>query len=103
MECTLKYGAYSLNGGVDFTKYANSLLIPNPGIVDFGDPKVWNTNTAGGWVMVVMLAVSDRVHFHGSNHLKTWEFLSDFGPNFGGQGVVWESPGLRRKDGNQAH
>ena len=94
--------AYSLNGGRDFTKYANNPVIPNPGIPGFRDPKVLEYER-GRWILV--LTAGDRLHFYESNNLKDWEFLSEFGENLGGHGGVWDCPDLLRisDDGNQTH
>jgi fructan beta-fructosidase len=67
-------------------------VLPNPGIIDFRDPKVaWN-EVSDQWVMT--LAVKDHIEFYGSLDLKNWIKLSEFGKTLGGHGGVWECPDL---------
>jgi len=69
-------------------------VIPNPGIKDFRDPKVFWYEPDNNWVMI--LAVGDRVHLYTSPDLKSWDFASEFGaePSQGSHGGVWECPDL---------
>ncbi|MBC6612397.1 glycoside hydrolase family 32 protein (plasmid) [Hymenobacter sp. NBH84] len=84
--------AYSLDAGKTWTKYAGNPVLPNPGIVDFRDPKVsWN-EPAKQWVMT--LATKDRITFYSSPNLKEWTKLSEFGEKLGAHGGVWECPDL---------
>jgi fructan beta-fructosidase len=84
--------AFSLDKGRSWTKYADNPVLKNPGLIDFRDPKVkWDENS-GQWVMV--LAAFDHVKFYGSRDLKNWEYLSDFGQEWGTHGGVWECPDL---------
>ncbi|MCX2781439.1 glycoside hydrolase family 32 protein [Microbulbifer thermotolerans] len=84
--------AISTDGGWRWEKYADNPVIPNPGIKDFRDPKVFWHASSRRWVMV--LAAGDRVHFYRSRDLKEWEFLGDFGEKAGDHGGVWECPDL---------
>ncbi|QEO13813.1 glycoside hydrolase family 32 protein [Agromyces intestinalis] len=62
----------------------------------FRDPKVIRYTDADGSTRYVMLTVEadDRqVLFYVSRDLRTWEYLSSFGP-LGATGVVWECPDL---------
>jgi fructan beta-fructosidase len=84
--------AYSLDRGRTWTKYdGNPVLdIDNP---EFRDPKVqWYAPTRS-WLMTVVKATQGKVAFYSSPDLKTWEHLSDFGPQ-GAVGGVWECPDL---------
>lgn len=84
--------AYSTDKGRTWTKYAGNPVIPNPGITDFRDPKVfWHSGT-NKWVMT--LAAGDRVKIYTSTNLKNWTFASDFGATQGNHGGVWECPDL---------
>jgi len=84
--------AYSVDGGEIFTLWPGNPVIPNPGIVDFRDPKVLWHEGSGQWVMVV--AAGDHVRFYGSPNLLHWQYLSDFGPGQGSGNGAWECPDL---------
>lgn len=72
--------------------YANNPVIPNPGINDFRDPKVFSYED--GFVMV--LAVKNKVQFYKSQNLINWTYLSEFGadPASGSHGGTWECPDM---------
>lgn len=84
--------AYSFDSGTTWTQYEANPVIPNPGIVDFRDPNVFERN--GKFYMT--LAVYDHISFYVSTNLKSWEKLSDFGisPDEGDKVGVWECPTL---------
>ncbi|GAB4018050.1 glycoside hydrolase family 32 protein [Spirosoma koreense] len=84
--------AYSLDAGKTWTKYAGNPVLPNPGIVDFRDPKVRWFEPQKKWIMT--LATKDRVTFYSSPDLKAWSKESDFGSDAGAHGGVWECPDL---------
>ncbi|MXP29478.1 glycoside hydrolase family 32 protein [Porphyrobacter algicida] len=85
--------AYSLDGGMTFTKYAGNPVLPNPGgRQDFRDPSVFRDEARGQWVMA--LSVGDHAEFYASHDLKHWRFLSAFGAGVGAHGGVWECPNL---------
>lgn len=84
--------AYSNDRGRTWTKYDKNPVLPNPGIRDFRDPKVFWHEETNSWIMV--LAVQDRIHLYGSADLKKWEYLSEFGQHDGDHGGVWECPDL---------
>lgn len=85
--------AYSLDGGLTFTKYAaNPILVSD--IADFRDPKVWWNEQTKEWNMV--LACGQQMQFYASANLKEWSFLSAFGKEYGCHGGVWECPDLMR-------
>ncbi len=84
--------AYSTDRGRTWTKYAGNPVLPNPGIKDFRDTKVfWHEGTQR-WVVV--LAAADRVQLYTSPNLKQWTKVSEFGANLGAHGGVWECPDL---------
>lgn len=90
-ECEQQSIAYSQNG-IDFTPYPGNPVIPNPGLKDFRDPKVfWNTIT-NGWSMV--LAAGDHAEFYASRDLIHWEKTGQFGPEGNHCNGVWECPDL---------
>lgn len=84
--------AYSLDEGKTWTKYAGNPVLPNPGIVDFRDPKVRWFEPQKKWIMT--LATKDRVTFYSSPNLKNWTKESEFGADLGAHGGVWECPDL---------
>lgn len=84
--------AYSNDRGRTWTKYDKNPVLPNPGIRDFRDPKVFWHDETKNWIMA--LAVQDRVHLYGSVDLKKWDYLSEFGQHDGDHGGVWECPDL---------
>ncbi|MTI40324.1 glycoside hydrolase family 32 protein [Fulvivirga lutimaris] len=84
--------AYSTDKGRTWAKYENNPVLPNPGIKDFRDPKVFWYEEGQKWVM--SLAVLDHITFYSSPDLKSWTKESDFGFELGGHGGVWECPDL---------
>ena len=84
--------AYSTDKGRSWQKYDGNPVLPNPGIEDFRDPKVFWHEPSNQWVMI--LAVKNEVHLYGSADLKSWTLLSEFGNNAGSHGGVWECPDL---------
>lgn len=84
--------AYSLDNGRTFTKYNENPVLADPEQRDFRDPKVaW---IDGKWVM--SLAVGDVIRFYGSDDLRNWELLSEFGRGIGSHAAVWECPDLMK-------
>ncbi|MDQ0922394.1 fructan beta-fructosidase [Pseudarthrobacter sp. W1I19] len=86
--------AYSTDAGMTWQKYdANPVLTRNS--AHFRDPKVFRYQGRDGefWVMVAVEAQHQTVVFYRSEDLKSWEFLSDFGPANADQGE-WECPDL---------
>lgn len=86
--------ASSLDGGLTWRRYEGNPVLDR-GSADFRDPKVFRyTGTAGAyWVMVAVEAAERRVVLYRSDDLKTWTYLSDYGPR-GATGGVWECPDL---------
>ena len=92
--------AYSTDG-VHFEKTIHNPVIPNPGISDFRDPKVFYNPVKNCWSLV--LAAKDRVHFYQSADLKHWEKTGEFGPEENLAPGIWECPDLfqaRTEDGD---
>jgi fructan beta-fructosidase len=84
--------AFSTDKGKTWTKFSGNPVLPNPGIRDFRDPKVFRYGKTGKWIMI--LAVHDRVHIYSSPDLKSWSYESEFGAKTGAHGGVWECPDL---------
>lgn len=86
--------AYSTDGGYVWTKYRGNPVLDR-GTSDFRDPKVFRYDDGGDgyWVMVAVEAQDRQVLFHRSDDLKTWTFLSSYGPA-GPVGGVWECPDM---------
>jgi len=84
--------AYSNDKGRTWTKYsANPVIDINS--MDFRDPKVQWHDATRRWIMTVSLSAEHKVRFYGSDNLKAWTLLSEFGPA-GATGGVWECPDL---------
>ncbi|WAJ71980.1 glycoside hydrolase family 32 protein [Catenovulum adriaticum] len=84
--------AYSLDNGRSWQKYHGNPVLEGGNIADFRDPKVFWHEESEQWVMA--LAVQNRIGFYGSENLKNWQHLSDFGAEFGAHGGYWECPDL---------
>ncbi|MCB0838187.1 MAG: glycoside hydrolase family 32 protein [Bacteroidetes bacterium] len=84
--------AYSLDKGRTWTTYEGNPVIPNPGIKDFRDPKVFWHEETSQWIMI--FASADRVQIYQSPNLKEWTQASEFGKDQGSHGGVWECPDL---------
>ncbi|HAO06210.1 MAG TPA: glycosyl hydrolase family 32 [Chryseobacterium sp.] len=84
--------AYSLDDGKTWTKYNGNPVLPNPGIRDFRDPKVFWYEEGKKWIMT--LATLDHITFYSSPDLKNWKEESKFGKTIGAHGGVWECPDL---------
>ncbi|RAM35442.1 glycoside hydrolase family 32 protein [Arthrobacter globiformis] len=86
--------AYSTDAGMTWRKYdGNPVLTRNS--ANFRDPKVFRYQGDQGacWVMVAVEAQHQKVVFYRSEDLKSWHFLSDFGPA-NADGGEWECPDL---------
>jgi len=86
--------AYSTDAGKTWQKYAgNPVLTRNS--AHFRDPKVfrYEGDQGAGWVMVAVEAQHQKVVLYRSEDLKSWDFLSDFGPANADAGE-WECPDL---------
>jgi fructan beta-fructosidase len=84
--------AYSLDNGASWTKYEGNPVLPNPGIKDFRDPKVfWHAETQR-WIM--SLAAGDRILCYASPDLKSWSLESALDSFEIVEGNVLECPDL---------
>ncbi|WP_395403292.1 glycoside hydrolase family 32 protein [Arthrobacter sp. UC242_113] len=86
--------AYSTDAGMTWRKYAgNPVLTRNS--AHFRDPKVfrYRGDQDACWVMVAVEAQHQKVVLYRSEDLKSWEFMSDFGPANADAGE-WECPDL---------
>jgi len=86
--------AYSADAGLTWHKYdENPVLTRNS--ANFRDPKVFRYQGDQGayWVMVAVEAHHQQVVFYRSDDLKSWDYLSDFGPANADAGD-WECPDL---------
>ncbi|MGO4237170.1 glycoside hydrolase family 32 protein [Pseudarthrobacter sp. YAF2] len=97
--------AYSTDAGMTWQKYdGNPVLTRNS--ANFRDPKVFRYQGDQGayWVMVAVEAHHQKVVLYRSDDLKSWDFLSDFGPANADAGD-WECPDLfpLAVDGDPAH
>jgi sucrose-6-phosphate hydrolase SacC (GH32 family) len=86
--------AYSTDAGMTWHKYGNNPVLARNS-AHFRDPKVFRYEGGQGtcWIMVAVEAQHQKVVFYRSDDLKTWDFLSDFGPMNADQGE-WECPDL---------
>ena len=84
--------AVSVDGGETWRPWAENPALPNPGALDFRDPKVRWHGPTGRWVMA--LAVGDHVALWTSPDLRDWRHASDFGADLGCHEGVWECPDL---------
>lgn len=84
--------AYSNDKGRTWTKYSGNPVI-DINSMDFRDPKVQWHDATRRWIMTVSLSAQHKVRFYGSDNLKAWTLLSEFGPA-GATGGVWECPDL---------
>jgi len=85
--------AYSLDNGRSWTKYSRNPVI-DEGMSDFRDPKVFWHEESGKWIMVVALSKEQKIRFYGSENLKEWNLLSEFGPAGAANDILWECPDL---------
>ena len=76
--------------GINFVKYEGNPVIPNPGLKDFRDPKVFKNPVLGGWSCAI--AAGDRVAFYHSTDLKNWARTGDFGSTENRLGTIFECP-----------
>jgi levanase/fructan beta-fructosidase len=86
--------AYSTDDGATWIKYDGNPVLDRES-ANFRDPKVfWYDGDAGSyWVMAAVEAEDRKVLLYKSADLRTWEYLSSFGPA-NATGGVWECPDL---------
>ena len=80
--------------GVTWTKYSGNPVL-DLGRSDTRDPKVFWYEPGKYWVMVIVQAGDKKVRLFRSANLKSWDVLSEFGPQ-GATGGIWECPDLYR-------
>ena len=70
----------------------------------FRDPDVFWDERGSNWVMLVALPDDRKLQFYASRDLKTWHYLSAFGP-LAARGPLWETPSLFQLplDGDRAN
>jgi len=86
--------AYSTDAGMTWQKYdGNPVLTRNS--AHFRDPKVFRYQGEQGscWILVAVEAQHQKVVLYRSEDLKSWDFLSEFGPANADTGE-WECPDL---------
>ncbi|OXS15905.1 glycosyl hydrolase family 32 [Zobellella denitrificans] len=85
--------AYSIDGGRRWQRYAGNPVLPNPGLQDFRDPKVFWHEPSQHWIMVVTLG--QKVGIYRSADGLDWRFCSEFGEGEGAHDhLAWECPDL---------
>lgn len=86
--------AYSTDEGQTWEYYDGNPVLDRDSS-DFRDPKLfWYDGDAGSyWVMVAVEAREHQVVLYRSDDLRTWDYLSSYGPH-GAVGGVWECPDL---------
>lgn len=83
--------AYSLDGGLTFTKYDGNPVVQAP--QECRDPKVfWNEET-GCWNCVLVSPLEYEAWIYSSQDLKNWKKESEFGGH-GNVSAIWECPDL---------
>ncbi len=75
---------------VNFEKYSGNPVIPNPGIKDFRDPKVFWNPVRECWSLV--LAADRCVYFYASSDLKEWKWTGEFSTRENGREGICECP-----------
>jgi sucrose-6-phosphate hydrolase SacC (GH32 family) len=85
--------AYSLDSGYTYTDYSGNPVLSRGNEPNFRDPKVFYYAPTNSWIMAVALPRAHQVLFYRSSDLKSWVYLSAFGPA-GLDGLQWECPNL---------
>ncbi|UUL75456.1 glycoside hydrolase family 32 protein [Pseudarthrobacter sp. Fe7] len=86
--------AYSTDAGMTWRRYDENPVLTRDS-AHFRDPKVFRYQGEQGacWVMVAVEAQHQKVVLYRSEDLKSWDFLSEFGPANADAGE-WECPDL---------
>lgn len=84
--------AYSLDRGRTWKDYAGNPVVDEKK-PDFRDPKVFWYEPQKKWVLATVYADERVARFYESKDLRTWKFLSEFGPAGTTEGQ-WECPDL---------
>lgn len=102
--------AYSLDEGLTWTTYdaANPVILDPPQqyadqYKEFRDPNVFWHDSSKKWILTMALAQLHKMLIYTSPDLKTWTYVSEFGPVNAADGV-WECPSMfpLPLDGNKA-
>lgn len=79
--------SYSFDEGITWIHYEKNPIMPNPGILDFRDPNIFERNDR----FYLSLAYLQHISFYTSTDLKNWTWISDFGmPQI--KFLQWECP-----------
>lgn len=85
--------AYSKDGGLSWEKYQNNPVIPNPDLICYRDPKVFWSEEAGHWVLLITHGQS--IGIYRSRNLTEWKLCSEFGETDGlHTDGPWECPDM---------
>ncbi|MCM1483477.1 MAG: glycoside hydrolase family 32 protein [Muribaculaceae bacterium] len=84
--------AFSHNSGHDYQYYDLNPVL-DIWSTEFRDPTVIWHEPSKQWIMLVARALEKKVAFYGSQDLKQWKWLSDFGPA-GDSEKSWECPDM---------
>ncbi|HET9698863.1 MAG TPA: glycoside hydrolase family 32 protein [Terriglobales bacterium] len=84
--------AYSLDRGRTWKDYEGNPVVDEKK-PDFRDPKMFWYEPQKKWVLVTVFADERLARFYESRDLKTWKFMSEFGPAGTTEGQ-WECPDL---------
>ena len=88
--CQSQYLAWSTDNGRTWHKYPGNPVL-DIGAADFRDPNVFWHAPSARWIMVLVLADSNRALIYASHDLKEWaEYSAIYGHDAPGQ--VWECP-----------
>jgi fructan beta-fructosidase len=80
------------NDGLLFNYFKGNPVL-DIGSTEFRDPTVFWYGPTSKWIMVVAKALEKKIEFYSSDDLKTWTWISDFGPA-GAREKAWECPDL---------
>ncbi len=80
----------SRDGGQTFHYYEGNPVLAVPGM-PCRDPDVFWHEPTRRWILLVVAPERRKVLFYSSTDLKSWKYLSEFGP-LGARAQVWEVP-----------
>lgn len=76
----------------DFHYYEGNPVL-NLNSKSFRDPEVFWHEPGDAWIMAITLPDERKIQFYASNDLKSWRYLSAFGP-MASRAPLWETPSL---------
>ncbi|OCT15057.1 hypothetical protein A8709_13150 [Paenibacillus pectinilyticus] len=96
--------SYSVDSSYNSFQYYSGNPVLDIGNNDFRDPNVFWDAPRSRWVMAIAKSAEKKVAFYSSTNLKSWQYLSDFGP-MGAREGAWECPDFFQLpvDGNQGN